>query len=313
MVAEGDIFPPNRGTAEVITDYLTYLRLAERAAGTRTHYRRRLEALDRWLAEHHGAALLTATAEQLHDYRAELTVLPTSVTTYMRAVRSFYRWVERAGIRSDDPTWNIPIPRRRRGLPRPIADDDLWFAVDQAPHRIRPWLALAGGAGARACEIAVLERMDILNTARNPLLRLTGKGGKSRMVPLTPWVWGELQSYGLPKRGIVFKRHDGRRGPNTAATISHLASEFFDSIGVDATIHMCRHRYATVALEACGGDLRVVQELLGHASPSTTAVYTAFSDAKAIRAALGTQPPKLRPVRAVNEDETQPMPIEDQD
>lgn len=309
-VADGDISPPDRGTAAVIADYMTYLTLAERSEGTRTHYRRRLVALTAWLAEHHGSDLLHATAEQLHDYRAQLIVTPSSVTTYMRSVRSFYRWVQRAGIRSDEPTWAIPIPRRRRGVPRPIAEEDLWYAVDQAPHRIRPWIVLAAGAGARACEIAALERPDIMNAARKPVLRLTGKGGKIRVVPLTPWVWGELQSHGLPKRGIAFHRYDGQRGPNKAQTVSQLTNEFFDSIGVDATLHMCRHRYATVALDACGGKLRVVQELLGHADPATTAVYTAYMDEDAIEAALGTQPPTIRTVRAIGDD-TEPTPAEE--
>jgi integrase/recombinase XerC/integrase/recombinase XerD len=170
---------------------------------------------------------------------------------------------------------------------------------------------LAAGAGARACEIAALERGDIRNAAIKPVIQLTGKGDKSRIVPLTPWVWGELQSHGLPKRGVMFRRYDGKPGPNRADLISHLTSEFFDSIGVDATIHMCRHRYATVALNSCGGKLRVVQELLGHADPATTAVYTAYMDEDAIEAALGTQPPTIRTVRAVGDD-TQPTPIEEE-
>ncbi len=303
-MAKREESPPNRGRSEIIDDYLTYLNLNERSEGTRTYYRRRLEALNRWLAEQHDTDLLSVTAEQLAEYRAQLTVLPTSVTTYMRSVRGFYRWLERSQRIPDDPTWAIPIPRRRRGVPRPIAEDDFEFALDQAPHRVRPWLVLAGGAGARACEIAVLERSDVMNAAINPVLRLTGKGGKVRIVPMEDWVWAELQSYGLPKRGLLFRRYDGQRGPNRPAIISNVANAFLDSIGVDATLHMCRHRFATLALEACGGDLRVVQELLGHADPATTAVYTAYSDAKAIRAVAGAAPRRIRPVR--DSDQSRP-------
>lgn len=254
---------------------------------TKESYGRTLRQLSIWL-ESRGSGLLTATPQQLRDWRETLTVEPNSVLTYVTGVRSFYRWAQLTGRLVVDPTVDIPLPRRRKGRPRPIADDLLRRAILNAPERIRPWLILAALGGLRCAEIAGLCREDILDTADQPVIIVMGKGGKERIVPLSPQIWDELLAYGLPKFGPVFLRRDGQHGPNTPKMLSQVANAFLRSIGIKETLHQLRHRFATRAF-AVHGDLRVVQELMGHSSPATTAVYADYCNENAISTVMGVQ------------------------
>lgn len=92
---------------------------------------------------------------------------------------------------------------------------------------------------------------------------------------------GELQAAGLPGSGYVFRRCDGRLGPNTPAKVSHLANEHLREWG--ATLHMCRHRFLTM-VQRESHDLRLTQELAGHARPESTVGYVAFDQPEAVRA-----------------------------
>lgn len=312
-MVSGEEFPSDRVSSGVVADYLAWCELRGLAQNTLEIYNGRLAALQRWLWKHHHVALEDATTEQLTDYRASLRVRDSSVSTYLAIMRGLYRWLVLDERILRDPSLRIPIPRIRRRLPRPIPEDQYWFAIDQAPPRIRQFLVLAGGSGARCCEISALDRPDILDGAwPQPMIQLTGKGAKTRMVPMSPWVWTELQAGGLPRRGPVNLRDDGRPGRATAEAISKAANRFLHSIGLDVTIHQARHRFATIALAGCG-NLRTVQELLGHEDPATTAGYTAYSNPEAWKAVLATQPPPVRPVRAVGalDEDTAPMPIEE--
>lgn len=258
--------------------------LSERTRGS---YGRTLRQLSEWL-EDRGSGLLTATPQQLRDWRASLTVEGNSVLTYVTGVRSFYRWAQLTERLIVDPTVDIPLPKRRKGRPRPISDHLLRHAIVNAPKRIRPWLILAALAGLRCAEIAGLCREDLLDTADQPVIMVMGKGGKERIVPLSPQIWGELVTYGLPKFGPVFLRRDGQHGPNSPKMVSQLANAYLRSIGVKETLHQLRHRFATKAF-GVGKDLRVVQELLGHASPTTTAVYADYCNEDAFNTVLGVQ------------------------
>jgi integrase len=179
----------------------------------------------------------------------------------------------------------VPVPRVGRRLPRPISEADLFTALRQAPPRIRPLLVLAAWAGLRAKEIARLRRQHVLDTARPPVLLVVHdatKGRSERIVPLSDFVLGELRLHGLPASGWMFSRHDGAPGPNTPHMISLLCNQHLHDCGIAATLHQLRHRFGTVAY-AASHDLRMVQELLGHADPQTTALYTAYDQADAAR------------------------------
>ena len=142
-------------------------------------------------------------------------------------------------------------------------------------------LVLAAYEGCRAVELARLDRADVLDTADPPVLIVHGKGDKERLLPLAPAVLDELRRYGMPKQGPVFPRRDGQVGHNTATRISNIVSEYLHDQHLPMTLHQCRHRFATDAYRA-SHDLRLVQELLGHANPATTAGYAAFAPADAV-------------------------------
>lgn len=272
-----------------ISDYIDHLRLRGRAPRTLREYSRGLRALAEWLAP---TELTQATREDLSRWRSGLTVTDQTVLNYATPVRGFYAWLTRYEHIDRDPALGLPLPPTRRGLPRPISDADLDYAIDAAPRRIRPWLVLAAYAGLRAKEITYLRREDVLNTGRPPAIRVTtlmGKGSRERLVPLSPYVWSELQAHGLPRRGFIFLRERGH-GPNTPSRVSNLANAHLRACGLDETLHQLRHWFGTETLESSGGHLRVVQELLGHASPSTTAVYAAIRPSDAVRAVMLIQP-----------------------
>lgn len=261
-----------------ISEHQTWLRKQDKAATTIRAYEGRNRALAAWL-EDRGSSLLTATPELLLEWRTSLTVSPNSVLTYLAAVRSFYRWAMWAGKAASDPTADLPVPKWRKGRPRPISEPDLVTAILNAPDRIRPWLILAALAGLRACEIAGLRREDILDGPRVMIIR--GKGGKERVVPISAQVWTELVDAGMPSSGWIFRRFDDKPGPNLAHRISNLTNAFLRSIGIRETLHQLRHRFGTRAY-AVHADLRIVQELMGHANPATTALYADFSRAESI-------------------------------
>jgi integrase/recombinase XerC len=228
--------------------------------------------------------LLDAAAADLAAWRAGLAVAPETVTDYVSHAREFYDWAIGAGFIDENPASGLVLPRRRRRLPRPIAEDDLFAAVAAAPARIRPWLVLAAWCGLRAKEIAYLRRENILDTVRPAALLIAEdatKGSRERIVPLSAYALGELHAAGLPASGWAFRRCDGRPGPNSPGRVSHLCNDYLHGLGIAATLHQCRHRFGTMTYRG-RRDLRMVQELLGHANPSTTAGYAAFDQGDAV-------------------------------
>jgi integrase len=177
-----------------------------------------------------------------------------------------------------------------------MPDADVARALAGAPPRVRSILALAALAalaGLRASEIALLDRADVLDSAVPPvLLVMDGKGGHQRVVPLAVELVEVLRADGLPASGPLFAKRDGR--PIHRARVSGLASEYLRELGVTGTLHSLRHWFAT-ELYRQSNDLRLVQEMLGHASPSTTAGYAAWSPGKAATVIATLEIPKDAP------------------
>jgi site-specific recombinase XerD len=224
-----------------------------------------------------------ATEADLAEWRADLSAGPDAVAADLSHVREFFRWLIWAGLRDDDPAARLVRPKLARRLPRPIPDDQLLYALQMAPPRIRPWLVLAAWAGLRAMEIAFLRRECVLETGRPPGILVAAdatKGPSERYVPMCDFVLEELGPI-LPVSGWVFRRRDGRRGPNTPSQVSKLAGQHLHDCGIAASLHQLRHRFGTEAY-AVDHDLRVVQELMGHATIATTALYTKISSASAV-------------------------------
>jgi integrase/recombinase XerC len=181
----------------------------------------------------------------------------------------FYLWARREGLTKRDPTELVERARLRPGLPHPITDTDLALAVTLAPSApLRAALLLAATSGLRAGEMALLRWDDVDDRS----LRVHGKGDRERVVPLHADARDALESldrrdeWVLPWRARSSNVSPGQR-------VSYALNQFLHGIGSTATAHSLRHWCATEAL-ASSGDLRAVQELLGHASPATTAIYT---------------------------------------
>lgn len=288
------------GDVTMLRKHLEWMRLRGMAAST---IRRRRVVMG-WVAAFLGdTPLLEATPAQLQAWRASLTVADDAVSVYVSHVHQFYRWAVTEGLLDGSPAASLPAPRRGRRLPRPIAEKDLLEALAAAPPRIRPWLVLAGWAGLRACEIAGLRRENVLDTADPPVLLIeqnATKGRIERLVPMSAFVLGELQSR-LPARGWVFPRHDGRPGPNTPGHVCHLANTHLHECGIPATLHQLRHRFATMTYRA-SNDIRAVQELLGHQSLKTTTAYTAYNPGAAAAAVEKIPAPGRRRGRSQDSD-----------
>jgi len=264
---------------DVIALHLRHLELLGRAPETIACRRRALTRMQQLL----GVPLLEASGEDLAVWRATLNVGPGTVAGYVSHARSFYEWARLTCRYDGNPAAGLPVPKQGRTLPRPITEADLLAAVTGAPPRIRPWLVLAAYAGLRAKEIALLRRECVRETARPPALLIAlsaTKGHRERVVPLSRFCLGELLDHGLPRSGYVFRRADGLPGPNTPSRVSQVANNWLRGAGIDATLHQLRHRFGT-QVYAVDHDLRLTQELLGHARPSTTAGYAAWDQASA--------------------------------
>lgn len=266
-----------------IEGYLAHLRLRNLRPSTIEQRRRALHRLARTL----GHPALYTTERQLARWYDGLNIAPEGRATELSHVRSFYQWALSEELIDVDPSRRLIRPRLQRRIPRPISERDLARALDLAPERIRPWLYLAAYEGLRACEIANLRREDILDTADPPMIVITeGKGGKQRIIPLSPMVLEALAP--MPSRGWVFLRCDGKPGPNAPWLVSQAANRVLHKVNAHATLHTLRHRFATRIYHATK-DLRLTQELLGHASPTTTAAYAAHSPSAAIDAVLNLE------------------------
>lgn len=290
--------PPYKPRPAIVQDYLNFLRLGRPSPATLTSYGCTLTRLH----ERIPGGLLAATPKDLEDWILSLShCADDTIAAYLTTIAGFYQWMAaKDGLPDRDPSARLRSPGRRRHLPRPIPEDDLAEAIAGAPRRIRPWLVLAAYAGLRAQEIARLRREDLVDTTRPRTMlvsRIAAKGRVERLVPVSEYVWSELVLAGIPERGWMFLRRDGRPGPNQPAQISHLCNTYLHSHGIAHTLHSCRHYFGT-EIYRVHRDLRETQELLGHASPTTTALYAAISPAEAVEA-VETISPRRRGLRNV--------------
>lgn len=253
--------------------HLTWMRLRGLSPATIYQRRRALTRLEIALSKD----LLLATEDDLVTWQEGLRGSVAYIANRLANTAQFYKWAhETADLLDQNPARRLVRPKVGKGLPRPMADQALEIAISTASPDVRCWLALGAYGGLRCGEMSRLERRDIMETAPDPILLLHGKGGKNRIVPASPRVLFELRAYGLPTRGPVFRRRDGKPGPPTPARISQLTNEHLHDLGIPDTGHATRHRFATGVYQI-SRDIRLVQELLGHSDPSTTAVYAAYA------------------------------------
>lgn len=265
----------------------------QRAAGARPHtLRLRRYQLARLAQDHLHRSPWRLTTADLSAWLASKGWATETLRGYRSAVRSFYAW----GVRSDrvrrDPAAGLPRVRQHVGPPRPTPDRVFAAALERASDRDRLILMLAAYAGLRRTEIATL-RWSYLDDGA---LRVDGKGGKVRLVPLVDALAAELAAelerraaggHGSGYRymaagdgGWIFPGQ-GTGAHLTPGRVGKVAGEL---LGPGWSIHTLRHRFGTRAY-AGTRDLLAVQLLMGHSSPVTTRRYTQTPDG-ALRAAV---------------------------
>ena len=238
----------------------------------------RIAIFAKWLA---GTNLLEATRQDVERFLDERDIGARTRYAWLSHLHGFYAWAIRDEITADDPTARIIRPKMRRALPRPAATDELRHALTVASPVERCWVLLAAYMGLRCQEIAGMRREDVLEG--EGLLRVTkAKGGKERLLPLHPQVLEALKALPMPRTGWIFDRPRG--GAYNPMQMSQNFNAFLRRADVEATAHQLRHWFGT-NLYAQSHDIRMTQEMLGHANPATTAIYTAF-DKKAAAVAV---------------------------
>jgi integrase/recombinase XerD len=230
-------------------------------------------------------AFLAARSASTHGPE-ERPYAATSAARSLAAVRSFHRFLVREGLTERDPSSDVSRPRVPRALPHPLTRDEVGRVLDAptdgsaAGLRDRALLEVLYGSGLRVSEATGLDVDDV--DVPDGSLRVLGKGGREREVPVGRFARAALERYltgGRPSlvsaasRGALFLNTRG--GRLTRQSVARLVAGYAHAAGIERRVspHDLRHSFATHLLEG-GADVRVVQELLGHASVATTQVYT---------------------------------------
>jgi len=284
---------PGIGSAHLVEAFLDMMS-AERGSGANTlaAYRRDLVDFAGHLGQH-GTDPAKASKDQVRAFLTGLSSSGMAASTQARklsALRQFYGFLYAEGIRGDDPTQTIAAPQASRPLPKILSAHDLeamliTAAQDTSPEGLRLTLIveMLYGGGLRVSELAGMTLAAV--RARESFIRVTGKGNKERLSPLSPAAHTALDVY-LKVRENFVPKHDknnrylfasrGAEGFLTRRRFHQLLKGLAIKAGLDpakVSPHVLRHAFATHLVEG-GADLRSVQTLLGHADIATTQIYT---------------------------------------
>jgi integrase/recombinase XerC len=277
-------------------------------------YRRDVTQFLLFMTEHLGekpslATLANLAPQDVRAFMAFRRARGIGARTLMRqlaGVRSFARFLERNGKGKVGALNAVRAPKIARTLPKPLAVLSAKRIADtglRAGEEREPWIfardaavmALLYGSGLRISEALGLNRKDVPTLGKGDTLIISGKGNKTRMVPVLPQVltliedYAKLCPYDLPDDGPIFV---GAKGGPLSPRIIQLTMERLRgalSLPDTATPHALRHSFATHLLSR-GGDLRAIQALLGHASLSTTQIYTAVDTERLLDAYNAAHP-----------------------
>lgn len=276
-------------------EYLSWLGSERgRAGNTLSAYRRDLQMYASWL-QGQQVDISTVQADDverfLHHLR-ENGKAPSSVARTLVAVRSLHRFLADEGRLPSDPAMTVAVPRVPQGLPKALREDEIETLLnavvgnDAKARRDRAILEVLYGTGLRISELVGLSLSSI--DLDGGTLRALGKGDKERMVPLIGVAHDAMSAWLAPGgRDEMIPHRWARRGDAEAVFLNNrggrlsrqgawgIVRSYGDRIGLGdmLTPHVLRHSCATHMLDH-GADIRVVQELLGHASITTTQVYT---------------------------------------
>ena len=283
-------------SAQWCEDFLTWMQVERgRSKNTIAAYRRDLHRYMLWLDQHKESVSTIGPSgvERYVSHRQKSGEAPASSARALAAVRMLHAYLVSESLRLDDPTLRVDGVKVAAGVPKPLTESDveaLLSAVvgdDALSTRDRAVLEMLYATGARISELCGLNIDDL--DRDNRVVRLFGKGSKERLVPygsvaslrleeylqqrflLEPEYWRDHRD-----RDAVFLTNTGKRLNRQKAW--HIVRDAGFAVGITETLspHTLRHSCATHMLEH-GADLRIVQEMLGHATISTTQIYTKVS------------------------------------
>jgi integrase/recombinase XerD len=284
---------PPSAYAPSIAEFLGYLSVERGATGnTIDAYRRDLDGYAAFMADRGVPAPHDVDRDDVTAFAAALARLelaPTTVQRRVSAVKSFHKFLVREGLAEHHPTADIPLPKTPQHLPDVLSIEQADLLLSQpfedgpAGTRDRAVLEVLYGCGLRASELAELDLTDL--ELERGFLRVFGKGGKERLVPIAGAAIGALREYLGRSRphlrpaasrtaqdpDAVFLSVRGRR--LTRQSVFDIVRRYGRGVGLHVHPHTLRHSFATHLLEG-GADLRALQEMLGHADISTTQTYT---------------------------------------
>jgi integrase/recombinase XerD len=315
---------PGQTVSEAVHGYLEHLVVERGLAGnTVESYRRDLYRYESSLAGRGKARLGDVTSADVAEFLASLregdaehqALAISSAARAVIAVRGLHAFAAAQGLAETDPARDVPPPTPPRRLPKAITvtevehlldasgpgPDDL--SADPRLLRDRALLEFLYGTGARISEATGLD-VDELHLDADPVVRLAGKGGKHRVVPVGSYAVRALQAYLVRARpalaaasrrvsvspAVFLNARGGRLTRQGAWGVLHAAAE--RARLPDVSPHTLRHSFATHMLDG-GADIRVVQELLGHASVATTQIYTLITVDR-LREVYATSHPRAR-------------------
>lgn len=279
------------------------------ADATRDAYARDVTEFICFMTLHKAApqGLVALARIDTRDMRAWLShlratqVMPRSVARKLSAVKNFYRWLAQREDFEPTAVLSARSPRFQKKLPRPLSETSARDVLDLVGQQGQEsWIAardiavvtLLYGCGLRISEALSITWDDLPLT---DTLRITGKGRKDRIVPVLPSAQAAVATYVRlcpvpPIAGEALFRGQ-RGGPLNKRIVQKLMEQVRTQLGLPATAtpHALRHSFATHLL-AAGGDLRTIQELLGHASLSTTQTYTGIDQAQLMAVYNATHP-----------------------
>jgi integrase/recombinase XerD len=283
----GQLTPQSAKGRGLIDQFIDELWLSRGlAANTLAAYRRDLTALATWLAPRE---LGDARAKDLFDYlgfRHEAGFHARSTARLLSCLRGFYRSLVERGVVQKDPTARLEHPKLGRPLPRVMSEADVRALIDapdiEKPRglRDRAMLELLYATGLRISELVGL-RMSMVNT-RQGVVRVIGKGGRERLVPIGEEALTWIGRYLVDARPRLLEKaasdvlFPGRAGRQmTRQTFWHAIKKYVVRAGIVRNVspHTLRHAFATHLINH-GADLRAVQMMLGHADLTTTQIYT---------------------------------------
>ncbi|WP_207480211.1 tyrosine recombinase XerC [Arenibaculum pallidiluteum] len=287
-------FSAREDVQAAIASWRRWMEVEKRASPhTLSAYTRDLATFLEFLTGYHGRlpALNDLGEARLADFRAWLArraadgLGASSRARAVSSVRGFFRWLDRSGALHNAAIGSLRTPKQAKPLPKPLTERDAAALLDlaaEAPdepwigRRDRALLTLLYGCGLRIDEALSL---DIRDWPSADLLTVTGKGRKQRVVPVLPAVREAVEAYRTacpyaeaPGRPLFLGARGGRLNAAVAQKAMRLARGMM-GLPETATPHALRHSFATHLLTD-GSDLRAIQDLLGHASLSTTQRYT---------------------------------------